>query len=378
MTGLDWIAVLFVALVALGGARRGLIVSALSLAGVVAGGIIGAQLAPALLSRGSHSPYSPFFALGGAVFVAGFLEGIGVFVGWTLRRRLRLKSVRELDMLGGLVLGAVTGLALVWVAGAVILLLPGQAQLRRDAQRSFVLRHLNELVSPRSVLNVLARVDPFPSIIGPATPSQPPDPRVLRNPGVRRAAPSVVRVIGTACGLSVEGSGWVARRGLVVTAAHVVAGESDTTVQPFGSSSTFPATAVAFDPRNDVSVLRVAGLTAPPLPLAPPRFGASVAILGYPENGPFDARPGRVGLTATVLTSDAYGNGPVSRTITSVRASVRHGNSGGPAVDTLGRVEATMFAARIGAQIGYGVPADIVRRDLTRAGRPVSTGPCAS
>ena len=378
MTGLDWIAVLFVAVVALGGARRGLIVSALSLAGVVGGGILGSRLAPTVLSRGSHSPYTPLVALGGAVFVAGFLEAVGVVAGSAIRQHLRLKALRELDMLGGLALGAATGLALVWVAGAVILLIPGQANLRRDAQRSLILRRLNGLVSPRGLLNALARVDPFPAIVGPAPPTRPPDPRILGNPAVRKAAPSVVRVTGTACGLSIEGSGWVARPGLVVTAAHVIGGESDTTVQPFGSSSTLPATAVALDKTNDIAVLRVAGLVARPLLLVPPVFGASVAILGYPENGPFDARPGRVGLTASVISSDAYGNGPVTRTVTSVSGFVRHGNSGGPAVDTLGRVQATMVAARIGARVGYGVPAQIVRPLLARARGPVSTGPCAS
>jgi S1-C subfamily serine protease len=281
-------------------------------------------------------------------------------------------------MAGGLVLGAVTGLALVWVAGAVILLIPGQVNLRRDAQRSLVLRKLDELASPRAVLDVLARVDPFPSIIGPAPPTALPDPRVLANPLVRRAAPSVVRVIGTACGLSIEGSGWVARAGLVVTAAHVVAGESDTAVQPFGSGSTLSATAVGFDRTQDVAVLRVGALRARPLALGVPRGGTPVAILGYPENGPFDDEPGRVGLTANVISSDAYGNGPVTRTLTSVRGIVRHGNSGGPAVDGQGRVEATLVAARIGARVGYGVPADIVHRDLARARGPVSTGPCAS
>jgi S1-C subfamily serine protease len=377
MTGLDWIVVLLVALAALAGARRGLLVSALSLAGVVGGGILGARIVPTLFSRGAHSPYTPLAALGGAVFVAAILETLGTVAGIGLRHRLRLKTLRELDMAGGLAFGAVTGLALAWVAGAVILLIPGQTNLRRDAQRSVVLRRLNELVSPRSVLNALARVDPFPSIVGPAPPARPPDPRVLAEPGVRRAAPSVVRVLGSACGLSVEGSGWVARAGLVVTAAHVVAGEDDTTVQVRGTGTALAATAVAFDPHNDVAVLRVRGLDAPPLALANPRPGARVAILGYPENGPFDARPARMGLTAGVISSDAYGNGPVTRTITSVRGLVRHGNSGGPAVDARGRVEATIFAAR-GSDVGYGVPAEIVRRDLAKARRPVSTGSCAS
>jgi S1-C subfamily serine protease len=109
-----------------------------------------------------------------------------------------------------------------------------------------------------------------------------------------------------------------------------------------------------------------------------PQRGAAVAILGYPENGPLTAVPGRIGDTAPVITRDAYGRGPVSRTITAVAAVVKHGNSGGPAVDARGRVQTTIFAARVGAPVGYGVPTATVRQQLRRAGqRPVSTGACA-
>src|SRR5205085_4420853 len=210
-----------------------------------------------------------------------------------------------------MVLGAMGGLAIVWVAGAVALLLPGQTELRRSAQQSFVVRQLDSVAQPRRLLDALARVDPFPSVVGPVAIVPAPDPTLLRRPGVRAAAPSVVRVVGTACSLSVEGSGWVARPDTVVTAAHVVAGEHDTAVEEFGSGATLPATPVAFDARNDVAVLRVAGLHARPLRLVDPRQGAAVAILGYPDDGPFAAKPARIGRTATVISDDAYGHGPV-------------------------------------------------------------------
>ncbi len=209
---------------------------------------------------------------------------------------------------------------------------------------------------------------------GPPVPTEAPDPRVLARPGVRAAAPSVVRIVGTACGLGIEGSGWVARPGVVVTAAHVVAGEDDTTVSFAGG--TLPARAIAFDPHNDIAVLQVPGLTLPPLRLVDPRPGTPVAIVGYPENGPLDAVPGRVGGTSAVFAGDAYGR-PARRTVTSLSGNIRHGDSGGPAVDASGAVEATIFASRLGGPGGYGVPASIVRRDLGAARGPVSTGPCA-
>jgi S1-C subfamily serine protease len=220
-------------------------------------------------------------------------------------------------------------------------------------------------VPPRTLLNALARIDPFPSITGPAPPSQPPDPRVLRLPGVRKAYPSVVRVTGVGCGLGVEGSGWVAGPGLVVTAAHVVAGVRHPTVQPRGKGPELPATTVAFDRAHDVAVLRVPGLRAPPLQLSAPHAGRAVAILGFPENGPFDAEPGRIGATTAQLTA--------------VAGLIRHGNSGGPAVDPSGAVETTIFAARVGSRSGFGVPSRWVGRALTRVGtRAVSTGSCSA
>src|SRR2546421_429037 len=124
---------------------------------------------------------------------------------------------------------------------------------------SAILRALNDALPPSGfILNALARFDPLPRINGPSTQGVPaPTAKIARVHAVRAAEASVVRVLGTACGLGVEGSGWVAGNGLVVTNAHVVAGESDTTVQLGGHSPSLNADVVHFDPRNDVAVLRV-------------------------------------------------------------------------------------------------------------------------
>ena len=375
MTRLDWIALGFVGLMALYGLRRGLVASALSAAAIVGGAVLGARIAPHLLAHGSRSPYTPLAALAGAIVLAILLESVASFAGSAARSSLRVTPLGPLDSLGGMVLGAFGGLAIVWVAGAVALLLPGQTQLRRSAQQSLLIRRLDSFATPRRLLDALARVDPLPSVIGPIAIVPPPDPNLLHRPGVRAAGPSVVRVVGTACGLSVEGSGWVAGPETVVTAAHVVAGEHDTAVETAGSRTPLRATVTAVDSRNDVAVLRVPGLAARPLALVDPEPGAAVAILGYPEDGPFDAKPGRIGGTVAVFSRDAYGH-PVTRTITSLRGLVRHGNSGGPAVDSRGKVQTTVFAARVGSKSGYGVPADPVRKALAHAGSAVSTGGC--
>jgi uncharacterized membrane protein required for colicin V production len=377
MTELDWIALGLICLTGLLGLRKGLVASALGIAGLVAGAVLGARVAPLLLPGGSHSPYTPLVALAGAVVGAAVLEAVGSMVGSLFRSGLRFPPLRALDSAGGLVVGAAAGLALVWIVGAAALLFPNQRSLRQSVQRSEVLRRLNDIVPPERLLNVLARVDPFPTIAGPPIPDEPPTPAVVDDPVVRAAAPSVVRILGTACGLGISGSGWVAAPGVVVTAAHVVAGERGTYVVQSQSDVRLGAQPIAFDSKNDVAVLRVPELTAPPLPTADPQPGASVAIVGYPLNGPLDSEPGRVGRTATILTDDAYGNGPVRRTVTSLAGSVRHGNSGGPAIDLEGRVQLTVFAARVGGDGGYGTPNDVVRKVLQSATGRVSTGECA-
>jgi S1-C subfamily serine protease len=378
VTRLDWIALGLVALTGLFGLRRGLIASLLAITGIIAGAVLGARIAPVVLHNGAHSPYAPLVGLGGAVIGAALLEALGSMVGSFFRSGLRFPPLRALDSAGGAVLGAAAGLAVVWVFGAAALLLPGQRSLRKDVQRSELLRRLNDIVPPEKLLNALARVDPFPSIAGPAIPTAPPTPAVVDNPVVRAAAPSVVRVLGTACGLGISGSGWVALPGIVVTAAHVVAGERNTYVVQADSQTRLSAEAIAFDPHDDVAILHVPGLVATPLRLADPQPGTSVAIMGYPLNGPLDAEAGRVGRTASVLTEDAYGKGPVNRTITSLAGVIRHGNSGGPAIDADGNVQVTVFAARVGGKGGgYGIPAEVVRKALQKARGPVSTGDCA-
>ena len=378
MTGLDWVVLGFAALLAFRGAQGGFVAGALSLAGLIAGVVVGGRLGSAVLQSGSHSRYAPVIALGGGLLLVVLFQSLGLRIGLSLRTELlRIPPLRSLDTIGGFLLGAASGLLLAWALGVVALQLPGHPNWRREVQRSLVLRRLNSLLPPSTVLHALARLDPFPALGGPLAQVPPPDPGVLRLPGVRDAAPSVVRVLGTACGLGVEGSGWVAGPGKVVTAAHVVAGERDTTINPFGSSTKLSAQAVAFDPRNDIVVLRVPGLRAKALRLVEARVGASAAVLGYPENGPFDATPARIGTTRFALMDDAYGRGPFGRTVTTLRGSVRHGDSGGPAVDANGNVETTVFAARVGSGGGFGIPTSTVRNAIANAKGPVSTGPCA-
>lgn len=378
MTVLDWAIVAFTIAFAMWGYRQGLIVGVLTLLGFGAGALAGSRIAPLLLNEGSNSPYAPLFAALGALLVGALIAVTLESLALGLRERLiRGQALHLADGAGGAALIAAVALGLIWVFGAVALHAPSTAQLRADVQRSLILRRLNDLLPPSGpVLGALDRVDPAPSIAGPTTPVAPPDPAIASDPDVRGASRSVVRVLGTACGLGVEGSGWVAEPGLVVTNAHVVAGEDDTTVTTIDGAS-LEATPVHYDPDNDLALLQI-DAAIPALPIAPdPQRGTAGAVLGYPENGPYAVSPARVGDTNTVISENSYGSGPIHRSIAFLRGNVRSGNSGGPLVDSRGRVMATVFAATTsGPRGGFAVPNEVVRTALTETATPVDTGPC--
>ncbi len=381
MTGLDWLIVAFAALLALFGFRQGFIVGVLSFGGFALGAFIGTRIGPLLLPQGSASPYAPAFGLVGALLAGAILASGLEGLGWRLRRgTLLVPGVSLIDGALGALLSAAVGLGVVWILAAVAAQIPGEEQLRTNIQRSAILQALNGVLPPSGpVLNALARLDPLPAIPGRLPALAPPPPRIASDPGVRGASRSVVRVLGTACGLAIEGSGWVARAEEIVTNAHVVAGEGDTTVEVAGQAPDLAAQVIAFDATDDIAVLRVPGLRLPALALASkPSAGTPGAILGYPENGPFAVRSARIGQTTRVVTQDAYGRGPVMRLLTPLRGVVHPGNSGGPVVDSGGTVLTTVFAGTTGAGPagGYGVANETVAQVLAHAGPPVGTGPC--
>jgi Trypsin-like peptidase domain/Colicin V production protein len=380
----DVIIAVFALALAVVGYERGLIASGLPLAGFVVGAAIGGRLGPALLAEGGESPYAPLVTvLAGLVLGAALAAAVEGFAHGLSLRLSRSAVTGWLDGIGGALLLGALGLLLAWALGAAALNSPGPGErdLRHALQSSRILTALNDVLPPSGpLLNVLRHIDPTPTVSGPNANVRAPDRAIADDPDVQAAGDGVVKILGTACGLGIEGSGWVAAPGLVVTNAHVVAGEDDTTVTP-RSGDTLDATAVHYEPRNDLAILRVEGLEAPALRLAPrvPK-GTAAAVLGYPENGPLTIVPARVGRTGEVISQDSYGRGPVRRKMTPFRGEVKSGNSGGPAVDARGQVLTTVFAAGQGQgpSGGLGIPDAIVRRALEGDLRPTGTGPCAA
>jgi S1-C subfamily serine protease len=381
VNALDLFVALFVVLLVWRGARTGFLAGALSLVGAVVGAALGSRLAPILLGTEEDLLFGSVITLAGIVAFAVLGDLLARSLGRFLREKVSSPTSAVLDRAGGAVLGAALSLTLVWVAATFALGAPSLASLHPSMRESEVLRALNERMPSRLLTEAVARLDPLPEIRGPEPEVSTTDAAVKEDPEVLAAAPRVVRVSGVACGYGIEGSGWVAARNLVVTNAHVVAGEVATRVQPGGQGLPLPAKVVVFDAKNDVAVLRVKGLGLPPLPAAEPGADEAVAIMGFPENGPFDVRAGRVGETMRVISSDAYNRGPIERTVTSFRGYVRPGNSGGPAINGDGAVVATVFASRADSEnAGYGIPSSIVEQlvDVAKERRDaVSTGECA-
>src|SRR5262245_22821433 len=320
----DLIAIGLIALLAVKGFRRGFVVGVLSLGGLIVGAFVGAKLAPSLIGD-SAGRYQPLVALGGAMVLAALGQAAGVVGGRWLRRLLTVSPLRALDNAGGLVLGAATGLAVCWAVGAVLLYVPGQTELRRYAQESAILSAINEELPPERVMSALSRIDALAAIAGPAANVDPPDPALVRDPDVVLARESVVRLTGYACGLGIEGSGWVAAPELVVTNAHVVAGILRLVVDDRRGKA-LAADVVAFDPTNDVAVVHVPGLEKLALEMRESAPGTAGAMLGFPENGPYHATPVRVGRNYTFVGRDAYGRFPTPRRTTALRGTIHPGS----------------------------------------------------
>jgi S1-C subfamily serine protease len=381
MTTIDLLIALFVLLAVLRGARTGLLAGVFSLVGVVLGASLGSRVAPYLLPEDANPLFVGGITLVSILAFAALGEVAARTAAGALKNRLPSPASEALDAFGGAALGLALSLVLVWAIGVFALQSPPLVGVQPAVEESKVLRLLNDRIPSELLTRAVAKLNPLPQIRGPEPAVAAPNGRLARDPEVLAAGSRTVRVSSIACGYGVEGSGWVAAPNLVITNAHVVAGGTVTRVQPGGMGPRWRAEVVFFDDKNDVAILRVAGLGLDPMPLAEPKVGEATAVLGFPENGPLDVRPARTGTTRRVISGDAYRRGPVQRTVTSFRVYVRPGNSGGPVVNRDGEVVATVFASRADSDnAGYGVPSTLVQQTVELAQErrnPVTTKECA-
>ncbi|HXV95972.1 MAG TPA: serine protease [Gaiellaceae bacterium] len=374
MNAVDFLLLLGVAAFSILGAHRGLAAQALSLGGLALGALLGSLIAPHLLP--DNSAWIPVAGLMGALVGAFVLGTLAGFLGRPVRLFLATHPpLAAVDRVGGIALGGLIALTIGWLLAVLALHQPAFG-LRAEVRSSAILPRLLSAVPPDRVLQALNRFDPLPLLPGLEETLPPPDPSVLRSPGTREAARSVVKLQGTACGVGTQGSGWVVRAGLVATNAHVIAGhESTRLLAPNGQ--VLRARPVYVDAANDIALLRVRGLDAEVLATnTPADRSRPVALMGYPQNGPLTATAATAGAARAVLSPDAYGRRARPRVVVPLRGPVRPGESGGPVVDRRGRVVAMIFGGTRDRAGGYAVPVDLV---LDAAEGPLSrvpSGPC--
>lgn len=390
---LDWILLLFVVLYALSGYQQGFIVGSASTFGLLAGGFIGVQVTPLLLD-GFDPGLSVSLAALLLVLACAFVgQATGAYAGGQLRGRVTWQPARVLDAVGGAALSVAAMLVIAWVLGVAA----SGADLRglnKEVRTSSVLSTVDRALpggSDRvlSAFNALVDSSLFPRYLEPFAPERikevpTPATGILSRPAVERDRASVVKIIGAAnsCGRTLEGSGFVYQDGRVMTNAHVVAGVDKPRV--LMGETQYDGTVVYYDPDVDVAVIAVPDLPAGPLDFAASPAGSSdpAAVLGYPENGPYNAQPARIRDKQTLRSPNIYGDGTVSRETYSIRSLVRQGNSGGPLVDKRGDVLGVIFAASVtDGETGYALTSDQVSEAATTgasASSRVDTGDCAS
>lgn len=378
--------VMLIALIAsqtVSGARRGLARILLRLLGLVAGGLGAWLVVP--LTLGWSDVASTRIAL--AVIVAISLVAIGGIVGGGVGRSLgaALASVR----LGALnrILGAAGGfLTTTLVIGVVASTLTGLGApwLTPVLSSSATVRTIESLMpaglrTGATEFGQSAAKD-LPGIVealGGLTES-PTLPEVdLDSEALTQAARSVVRISGTAyaCGQEQTGSGFVVADGRVVTNAHVVAGVTDPVVEAPGERAK-TGRVTYYDASADLAVIDVDGLDTQALKLASGvTVGERGAVQGYPGGGPFVSGAAQVVKDGVVDFSDSG-----RREVLTLAAKVRPGNSGGPFLDTDGRVAGVVFAKeRSVDDVGYALTLSTLQPVATAAPgltARVSTGQC--
>ncbi|MEN4473481.1 acid resistance serine protease MarP [Mycolicibacterium cosmeticum] len=389
---LDLVILAFACVAALSGLRSGALGSVLSLVGVALGAVAGVLLAPHIVSH-IDGPRTRLFAtlfLILALVVIG--EIAGVVLGRAVRGAIRNRLLRGLDSLVGAALQLVAVLLAAWLLAAP-LTSSNQPGLSAAVRGSRVLTEVNGLAPewmrkvPTRLANLLD-TSGLPDLLPPfgRTPIvavDAPDDALINSPTVAAARGSVVKIRGVApsCQKVLEGSGFVIAPNRVMSNAHVVAGAETVTVEVDGK--TYDATVVSYDPNEDISILAVPDLPAPPLLFhdAEAKPATDAVVMGYPGGGEFTATPARIRETIELNGPDIYHTTTVNRTVYTIRGTVKQGNSGGPMIDTDGKVLGVVFGAAVDdADTGFVLTAEEVLQQRLKVGNtaPVPTGRCIS
>jgi S1-C subfamily serine protease len=373
---LDWLLVGLVLTYALSGYWQGFVTGAMATAGLLLGGLTGVWLAPLALGEANPSVLVSLGALFIVILSASLGQAFFQYGGARLRDTISWQPFRAVDAAGGAVLSGAAVLLVSWALGVAVAG-SGIGGITPLVRESVILKKVDEALPSgadgllKAFNNVVGTtffpryLEPFaPERIVPVTPGPR---RLLTDPDVVRAEQAVVKIQSVnECGRGIEGSGFLFAPDRVMTNAHVVAGVDQPTVEIGGNA--VEGTVVHYDPEVDVAVIAVESGEIAALPFdleVEPQEG--VAILGFPEDGPYDVQPGRVRSQQRLRSPNIYGDGAVIRDVLSLRGTVRPGNSGGPVVSSGGDVVGVVFAASLtDSDTGYALTAQQVAQAATR------------
>lgn len=386
MNSLDLIALILAGLAAFGGWRLGFLRRLSGWVGAGCGVGLAIVLAPGLVSRLSlDSDASVVLVCTALMVLLGSIgQGIGAVIGSRLRAGVDTTPARQLDAVGGALLGLLAVLVLAWLIVPVMADAKGWSAsvTRTSAVARFVDSYLPP---PPPQITELER-----ELVGGGYPrlftglrSAPEVPEVPSGSPVsaemlQRSARSAVRLEGEACRQLQSGSGFFIAPNVVATNAHVVAGTRGLDIETADGSSG-SGRVIAFDPEVDLALVAT-DLDRPALDLAAPQVGDMGLVLGFPGGGDFAPSPFAVADQLTATGYDIYDAAKVDRDLLVLAAELEPGDSGSAVLRDDGSVIGVAVAvAPDSPNVAYALSAGELR-DLVDRGTSgeVSTGPCAA
>ncbi|MEU1889278.1 MarP family serine protease [Micromonospora sp. WMMD987] len=391
MSAVDLVLLLLMLVFAISGYRQGFVIGALSFSGFFLGALIGLQVGPMLARQFIDSGTRVLVSLVAVFGLAVLGQALAGWLGSHLRRTITNDTAKRADDIGGAFVSILAVMLVAWLVAVPLgsSSLPWlAASVKNSALLTVVDRVLPDQAQELSTaLRDTVDTNGFPDVfngLGRTSARQvaPPDPALAGSQVVANSQRAVVKVLGSApsCSRRIEGSGFVYADDRVMTNAHVVAGTRSVAVELRGER--YDGEVVVYDPDRDLAVLYVPGLPGPSLRFAAGQAGsgADAIVLGFPLDGPYDARPARIRDVDRIEGPDIYNASKVNREIYTIRALVRSGNSGGPLVSSNGLVLGVIFAAAADdPNTGFAVTAEEAR-PVALAGaertRGVGTGDC--
>ncbi|MBQ0891944.1 MarP family serine protease [Micromonospora sp. U56] len=391
MSVVDLVLLLLMLVFAISGYRQGFAIGALSLSGFFLGALLGLQVGPIFARQFVDSGTRVLISLVAIFGLAVLGQALAGWLGSHLRRTITNDVAKRADDIGGAFVSLFAVMLVAWLVAVPLASSPLpwlSASVKNSALLTVVDRVLPDRAQELSTaLRDTVDTDGFPDVFNGLGRTQarqvsPPDPALAGSQVVANSQRSVVKVLGSApsCARRIEGSGFVYADDRVMTNAHVVAGTRSVAVELRGER--YDGEVVVYDPDRDLAVLHVPGLPGPSLRFAAGQAGSGsdAIVLGFPLDGPYDARPARVRDVDRITGPDIYSSGDVTREIYTIRALVRSGNSGGPLVSSNGLVLGVIFAAAADdPNTGFAVTA-AEARSVALAGaertRGVGTGDC--